>query len=79
MDNAQRRVWEKKFRRGSRRTSDRVLIYAGKQSGPFLLIFILDEPDAHRIAAMRTREDRETMEGFAEVAAAFLWDGSIIR
>jgi mRNA interferase YafO len=72
------RKWERALDWRRRKTSDRVLVYAGKDGGPYLLIFILDEPDAHTIAEMHTREDRETMEGFAEVAAAFLDDGDII-
>jgi hypothetical protein len=43
-----------------------------------LLITILDEPDAHSIAAMRNQRDCELMNAFAEVAQAWLEDGSVI-
>lgn len=78
-DEAGMSSWKKAFHWRRRKLSDRVLVYVGKHPGPYLLIFILDEPDAHEIAKMRTADDSETMQGFAEVAAAFLWNGSIIR
>ena len=44
----------------------------------YLLIYILPEPEAHIAAGMKTREHRELMEGFANVAAAFLDSGNVI-
>ena len=70
--------WDKAWERYSRRTSDRHLVYVDDKKGNFLLIYILPDGDAHRIAEMRTPEDKETMEGFAHTAAAFLDDGSVI-
>ena len=40
--------------------------------------YVLDEPTAHAIASMATQQDRETMQAFAAVASAFVFDGSII-
>lgn len=72
------RKWESDHWLGSRKTSDRVLVYASDGSGNHLLIFILDEPDAHAIANMKTAADRATMEGFAAVAEAFMFNGQDI-
>jgi hypothetical protein len=72
----------KKNGRGSRRTSNRVLIYATRQTASgeqeHLLMFILTEPDAHEVAEMRTADNRRFMEQFSECAAAFLHDGTVI-
>lgn len=77
-DAEQLTKWRLNFQRRSRKTSDRSLIYVSDDKGNHLLIFVLPEPDAHAVARMGTQNDKETMEGFAEVAAAFLFDGSII-
>lgn len=77
-DIAQISVWERNFRYKSRKTSDRALVYVDNRKNGFLLIFILDEPDAHNIAMMKTLQHKEIMEGFSEVANAFLWDGTIL-
>jgi Toxin YafO, type II toxin-antitoxin system len=66
--------WMRQFGRRSRKTSDRVLVYTVGSTGNFLLIFILPEPDAHKIA----REHPQTMQSFARVAAAFINDGTVI-
>jgi hypothetical protein len=78
LDDAARKRWFNQFRLGGRKTSNRVLIYAATGRGDYLLIYILDEPSAHAIAEMKTAHHRETMEGFAAVAEAFLQDGSVI-
>jgi Toxin YafO, type II toxin-antitoxin system len=72
------RKWDSAHRRKGRKTSDRVLVYTYDQRGNHLLIFVLDEPHAHTIASMRTREGTETMNGFAAVAEAFIFDSSIL-
>ena len=71
--------WKKDARRGSRKSSDRALIYVADEKGNHLLIFILDDPGAHAIASMKNQADRETMRGFAEVAAEFLETGEILN
>ncbi len=70
--------WERDWARRSRKVSDRALIYADDGHGNYLLIYVLDEPSAHAIAKMATQQDRETMQAFAAVASAFVFDGSII-
>ncbi|MGK5009421.1 type II toxin-antitoxin system YafO family toxin [Janthinobacterium sp. MDB2-8] len=77
-DIAQLAQWNVKFKRKSRKTSDRALVYVSNGKGDYLLIFILEEPDAHEVAEMKTSEHREVMSGFAEVAAEFLDTGKII-
>ena len=80
-DQEQLKRWNAAWLRRSRKTSDRVLVYAKRIAGnqtSYLLIYILPEPEAHSIAAMKTREHRELMEGFANVAAAFLDGGDVI-
>jgi mRNA interferase YafO len=72
------KLWDKAHDRNGRKTSDRALVYTHDNNGNYLLIFVLDEPSAHSVASMRTQQDRETMEGFAAVADAFIFDGSIL-
>jgi mRNA interferase YafO len=79
VDRVARSQWETALRRLGKKTSNRVLVYVANGKGAFLLVYILDEPDAHDIAKMKTKAHKEIMLGFAEVAAAFLEDGSIIR
>lgn len=65
----------------TRRTSNRVLIYATRSLAgggeAHLLMYILNEPDAHEIALMKTAGDRRFMEQFATCAAAFIHDGTV--
>ena len=80
-DSEQLKRWNVAWQHKSRKTSDRVLVYAERRTGGTtsqLLIYILPEPEAHLIAAMTTHEHRELMDGFANVAAAFIDDGSVI-
>src|SRR4249919_693394 len=62
-----RKRWNWIWRRRGRKTSDRALVYAENHAGDFLLLTILDEPDAHEIAKMKTRADRDLMEALAKV------------
>jgi hypothetical protein len=74
-------LWMKRWRLNrppSHRTSDHVLVYVADDAGDILLIAILDEPGAHAVADMRTPENKATMEGFAAVAEAFRYNGSIV-
>ena len=77
-DIEKKSLWDKLWMRRSRRTSDRVLVYASGSSVDHLLIYILEEPEAHAIAEMRTPEDKALMARFAQVAAAFLFDGTVL-
>lgn len=80
-DQEQLKRWNTAWLRRSRKTSDRVLVYVERIAGnqaDHLLIYVLPEPEAHTIATMKTREHRELMEGFANVAAAFLESGDVI-
>lgn len=72
------KVWWQRFRHGSRKVSDRHLVYCQDRRGKFLLIYILAEPTAHEVARMKTPEHRSLMLQFAAVAEAFRTDGSII-
>jgi len=76
-DPQARKRWFGAFRRFGRKTSDRHLVYVADDRGNFGLIYILDEPDAHRIAKMQGAHEREIMNGFALIAENFLWDGSL--
>jgi mRNA interferase YafO len=78
MDQEQIDSWYKKLSFKSRKTSNRILVYVDDNKGNILLIHILPEPDAHEIAKMKTQKNRETMNGFAAVAEAFIFDGSIL-
>lgn len=62
---------------GAEKISNRALVYAEDAQGNFLLIFILDEPDAHAIAQMRTMEDKTLMRQFVQVAELWAFNGEI--
>lgn len=64
-----------------RKTSDRVLVYATRSlpggEEEHLLLFILDEPQAHETAQMKTPEAKKLMAQLASCAADFMDDGSV--
>ena len=66
--------WMAALGRKGRKTSNRALVYV-EANGDFLLIGVLE--NAHEVAAMQTRDSRDLMQEFAEIAEAFQ-DGSII-
>lgn len=78
-DKINKARWDNNWRHDKyrRRTSDRVLVYV-EDSGNYLLIDILPEPDAHRIARMSTAQDQRAMQLFALVAEAFIFNRRII-
>lgn len=78
LDRNSRNQWYKDLFDRSRKTSDRVLVYTERPGPSYLLIDVLDEPDAHHIAKMLSPEDKAHMEGMANVAEAFIHDGSIV-
>ncbi|MEH6415905.1 type II toxin-antitoxin system YafO family toxin [Pseudomonas sp. CGJS7] len=65
-------VWNRRWKQRSRKTSDRALVYVSDGKEDHLLIAVLDEPDAHAIAEMKTPADRATMEDLADCADEFL-------
>ena len=71
--------WEKTWSRRppGRKVSNRVLVYADDLNGKFLLIFILDEPNGHEIAAMKTAVDKNLMRQFAIVAEKWAFNGEL--
>ena len=71
-------AWDKAFARGSRKVSNRALVYAQDAKGNFLLLFILNEPDAHVIAQMETVEHKTLMRQFVQVAESWAFNGEII-
>jgi mRNA interferase YafO len=78
LDMKKLEFWLRNFERRGRKTSDRVLIYAKDEMNNYLLITILDEPDAHEIAKMETKNDKRDMIFFAEVAEEFIYHKPII-
>lgn len=64
-----------------RKTSDRALVYATRSlpggGVEHLLLFILDEPEAHETAQMKTPDAKTIMRQLASCAADFMDDGSI--
>lgn len=70
-------AWLKRFRFRGRKTSDRHLVYVAAERNRYLLIYILDEPDAHEVARMCTAEDRALMETFAIISEDFIVDGTV--
>lgn len=78
-DVQQLSVWKKLFRRRSRKTSNRVLIYAERSSVQYLLIDILEEADdPHSIAKMTTQEDKDIMYAYAAIANCYIESGDIL-
>lgn len=77
-DAIQRREWNRIWQRKGRKTSDRALVYVSDPRHGHLLIYILDEPTAHAVAAMSTPEDRDLMLKFAAVAERFIHSGEIL-
>jgi len=78
LDQERKAAWDKAWKHRSRKTSDRVLIYVDNGLGGFLLIAILPEPDAHRIAQQKTPQDRHTMNVCSEIAERFIDNGDVI-
>ena len=70
--------WDAQAKRGSRKTSDTSLIYAFDARHGYLLIYVAREPDGHVLSDMGTKETVDLMNNFADVAEAFLFDGSIL-
>lgn len=77
IDVEQKVKWNLNWKRGSRRTSDKVLVYA-KDKDNYLLIAILPEPTAHQVAKMENAVDKDIMTSFAEIAAQFIFNGEIL-
>ena len=71
-------AWNRAWARRARKVSDRALVYASDSTQGHLLIFILNEPDAHRIARMETPADATRMRKLTKVAQSFVHDGSVI-
>ena len=70
--------WCRKANRGSRKTSDEILVYAEDRTHGFLLLYIAREPTGHELGDMATPITRQLMNDLAEVAEAFIHNGSII-
>lgn len=77
-DPAEIARWNAQAKRGSRKTSDTSLVYAFDQRHGYLLIYVAREPDGHVLSDMGTKETADLMNNFADVAAAFRHDGSIL-
>lgn len=71
-------AWNKAHAKGSRKVSNRALVYAEDTQGNFLLLFILEEPDAHVIAQMGTAEHKTLMRQFIQIAEIWAFRGEII-
>lgn len=70
------RRWNWAWSRGGRRVSDLALVYANGGRHGYLLIAILWEPTAHKVASMQSADDRAFMEDMAHVAEKFIFDGT---
>lgn len=72
-------AWKKSFKHESRKTSNRVLIYAQRSSTQYLLIAILEEADdPHTIADMTTQEAKDIMYAYAAIANRYIESGEIL-
>lgn len=73
----QKAKWDRAWHTRGRKVSDKALVYVSDPYHGHLLLFILDEPQAHQIARMQTPEDEELMKAFAVVADRFIQTGEI--
>jgi len=69
--------WEKVWSKKGRKTSDTSLVYARDPTHGYLLIYIAREPEGHLFAEMTTPQSKQMMENFADVAEAFIHDGTV--
>ena len=77
--NAQQlRRWNVQWLRRGRKTSDRVLVYAQDPTHGYLLIYILNEPEAHEVAKMLTPDSALLMGKLIKIAETFIYTGQII-
>jgi len=72
------RTWEQRAARGSRKTSDAVLIYAQDASHGYLLLYIAREPHGHSLGAMDTPDTARLMNCLADAAERFIFNASVI-
>lgn len=69
--------WDKHWQTGQRRTSDTCLVYV-EDNQDFLLVSILPEPLAHKIARQETADDRLIMQRFYHIAEQFYFYRKIV-
>ncbi|AIK89402.1 type II toxin-antitoxin system YafO family toxin [Glaesserella parasuis] len=69
--------WDKHWQTGQRRTSDTCLVYV-EDGSDYLLITILPEPLAHKIAAQREENHRVIMKHFRHIAEQFFYYRNIV-
>lgn len=69
--------WDKNWKTGQRRTSDTCLVYV-EDDQDFLLVNILPEPLAHKVARQETDDDRLIMKRFYQIAEQFYFYRNII-
>lgn len=73
-----KRFWTAQFRRKGMKTSNTALVYAGdKALNRYLLIYVLAEPDGHKIADMLTPDDAELMNSLTDQAAEYIDTGRV--
>ena len=77
-DPVKRAEWEALARQKKQKVSDRALVYVTDAGDNHLLIFLLEEPEAHTIARMATEDHKILMKKFASIAAEFLKSGKVI-
>lgn len=70
-------LWDKNWRLKKRKTSNRALVYVSDRQHGHLLLLILEEPDAHNIAEMKTEPHRLLMLKLAALAEKFIYTGEI--
>lgn len=70
-------MWERRWKRGSRNTSDTALVYAFDPEKGYLLIYIAREPGIYW-RRWPLRKQKQLMEQFADVAEAFIHEGTVL-
>lgn len=77
-DPVQNAAWRELARKKAEKVSDRALVYVTDAGNNHLIIYLLEEPEAHTIARMGTEEHKLLMTKFAAIAAEFLKSGKVI-
>jgi hypothetical protein len=71
-------TWQRAAKRCSRKTSDKMLVYAYDPAHGYLLLHIAHEPNGHALGDMDTPGTKLLMNTMADVADAFIFNGCVL-
>lgn len=70
--------WKASWKHRKRKTSDEVLVYTYDPAHGYLLLHLAKEPTGHALSDMDTNATRDLMNDLADVAEAFIFDGTVL-